>query len=150
MRSIELQWLSRRDRTLPLPNIIFKKEFVGGRYYHPDPTYEVYDDDGKPHGCNNGLIVISTEFEGEDATIAHEWRHHYQAHMGTSNYDSLGWKEDGRDYKEKIIEYFLTSKDEMDALRFQLSLCPAGVLEDWVEWLYPHVKDVIRRPTFFC
>lgn len=147
MRSIELHWLSKRDRTLPLPNLIYTKTFVGGYYCRPDPTREVYDDDGIPHDCRNGLIVISTEFEGDVATLAHEWRHHYQFYHGIE-LNSIGWINDDRSYKEKIIEYFLSSTSEMDAFRFQLSLAPPVEIEEWVEWLYPHVQDILPKTVY--
>ena len=77
---MSLHWLSRRDRSVPIPEVAYVEESdFGGWYARPEPAY--------PNGC----IVVSADWlqnpEDEPAALAHEWQHHVQLFSGRISQD---------------------------------------------------------------
>ena len=84
MRSIELNWLSKKDRWVILPNIQFiTADIWSGSCYLP--PYNLFTDKkGNDHYSKTGLLFINVETPGTiEAEMAHEWTHHLQYHSGT-------------------------------------------------------------------
>lgn len=108
---------------------------VGGLYAQPEKD-EIFID-GHFYPMDKGIIVISTE-QGEDidATLAHEYRHHWQFVNGW-RYDGIGrWANvPGQNYEEKIINYFMQSRSEMDAHLFSMKYAREDYTMIWQEWL---------------
>ena len=138
-KSIELNWIRRRvDKSIPIPEVVFfPLEDAAGRYYPSVLGNEIYDIDGHPHSLKYGVIVISTFWEDEiESTIAHEWRHHWQWFHGIE-FEINKFKDETLGYDKALKEYFITSKTELDALRFEHKY--AGVSEYHKELL----KDLL-------
>ena len=129
MRSIELGWLSRRDKGLPLPLIIFTPKLNGcsGYYSRPQNTESLVD--GKFINLTNGLIVCE-EDDGVDGTIAHEWRHHWQLFHFGKNDNPIQFDE-SIDYDLAIKKYF-KDRMELDALLFSHRIAPNHSSEYWI------------------
>ena len=124
MRSVELNFVRNQDKSLILPELVFYEANGGnGQYYSPQKQ-EVQIGD-KYYQLDSGLIQISPENpETFAATLAHEWRHHWQWLHGMGKFfvDSGGWiKHSNRfsSYDRALREYFFGCPMEMDALRFQ-------------------------------
>lgn len=123
--SIDLNWLSRRDKQLPIPQLHYDPllEEYGGVYY--DPEFGIFEyDENHTFDCKNGLIVVSTIYEEDiESTLAHEWRHHWQTfngccldyEYGLESYDFSDWDT----YDHNIKRYFLENDFEFDALLFE-------------------------------
>ena len=141
MRSIDLWWLSRLDKELPLPKLMYvDNPDFGGAYYFPrQGTFPI--DQENMCDLRNGLIVISISFEEDDddraAIFAHEWRHHWQFfHYGRSSRSTFNWDGEYETYRKAIVSYFRTYTYEMDALRFQLEKCPRDdCTQEWMDWI---------------
>lgn len=126
-----MKWINL-DKTLPkIPIIYAEIEGAAGLYYPPD-DYEV-EIDGKLYDCSKGLIQIQPgDSKDEAATIAHEWRHHWQFYHGVQFYD---WEwEPTDDYEQSIIDYFKCPY-ELDALRYELKIAPSDCTEGWADLL---------------
>jgi len=127
MKSLELNWCRNEDKSLVIPEIEWNGCIeYGGNYTSPNEEYPF------------GLITINSSLDDIDipATIAHEWRHHWQLFHGWT-YDGYVW-ESGfeKNYEENIFDYFTTSECEMDALRFEYK---HGKIPDmWEEMFYPY------------
>jgi hypothetical protein len=125
--SLELNWLARHDKELPLPEIVFSPNNedasgrrVGGCYYLPAKREFLFGDVYVP--LDHGVILVGCESpETIAGTIAHEWRHHWQTHRGiklASQYnaeDFASWDT----YGKAIRRYFRNQSHEMDALLYQ-------------------------------
>jgi hypothetical protein len=144
LRSLELNWLRNFDRTLPIPEVMFYPlQGCAGKYYHPHPS-EMYDADGHPYERHRGVIVVSPKFEEfVAANIAHEWRHHWQYYQGMKFEIPKKDLFKKLDYEDALLQYFTTSKTEMDALRFEH--WAVGVHEYWEEVLFDFLKDIRPR-----
>jgi hypothetical protein len=134
MRSIELSWIARFDKSLPLPAIVFgSDDNFSGLYYPPHKSDELIGDGY--HDRSNGIIFISTNFWWETAqNIAHEWRHHWQVFHGWNITPSFYWNSPSN-YDAAIVAYFTKSTSEADALRFQTR--HAGCCDYWKSLLSP-------------
>ena len=126
MRSLETNWLSHFDKSLVRPEVVFchdpqaiEGESCGGFYSHPG-RYELLID-GSCYDGRFGIIVVATRFgcTFARATIAHEWRHHWQIHNGIK-FDNHEWHLPNSGSWEQVIKkYFRESASEMDALLFE-------------------------------
>jgi len=136
--SLELNWL-RKDKDIPMPLILFEKISVGGYYCRPAKT-EWYLN-GKHYPLDNGLLVVNIETEYDFIVngIAHEWRHHWQWWMGVTS-DCPGWN-GGGSYKKNIMQYFLCSRTEMDALLFSNKMYPSNDTLEWYDWLVKYQQN---------
>jgi hypothetical protein len=128
MRSIELSWLARRDKWVPLPELVFTNDgnaLYTGAYYRPQNwTLKI---NNKEICAKRGIIIINCEVYkfSVEATLAHEWRHHWQWFNGMIpetpiDTSSLCWS-DLDNWKKSIKTYF-KQPHEMDALRFECFL----------------------------
>ena len=149
MRSIELHWLSKKEKDITLPNIIFEDGGdYGACYYSSLKNREIFyhpeiEINGKNHDCTKGLIVINTStYEANNEknyienAIAHEWRHHCQKlrNITDEHFLKLDWL-DYKKYKENIIKYFLTYPTEMDALIYSQRIAPCETDREWLSWI---------------
>ena len=143
--SIGLNWLRRINRHLPSPTLIITDDTgkgTGGFYVAP------YQKDHDHHGVHvpasrNGTIVcmnFSHTYWDHAATIAHEWRHHYQYWRGQKPIISQLKRQD-ETYEEHIARYFSTSATELDALQFECVVAP----EQENLWRRANVDHYIHR-----
>jgi hypothetical protein len=135
LRSLELRWLARHDRDIPLPEVLFastNQDFegkrCGGCFYTPKPGEFLYRDAFIPF--ERGVILVGTEDpEVIPGIIAHEWRHCWQFHRGLLRspqpYNPDEFSE-ADTYDSAIRKYFRTQRQEMDALLYQFAKHP-----DW-------------------
>jgi hypothetical protein len=115
---METRWLSRHDRHLPTPSVVYVQGLSFGGLYVP-PWHEVQIVEGIEIPPSNGTIMIG-EWGDEmppAGILAHEWRHHWQQWNGWK-YDGIGWNSPA-DYTTAIREYFTKSRSEMDALKYE-------------------------------
>lgn len=144
MRSIDLHWLSKKEKDITLPNLVYENigYGCGGSYYSSTHNDEVYLN-GKYYDCSNGLILVNTYNDYSDKNeienvLAHEWRHHcqYLRNIYTDPYDSsmFDWNDD---YWNSIIKFFSTNKTEVDALLFAEKYAPSDCTTEWIS----HLKD---------
>lgn len=143
----EVNWLRKYDRSLVVPEVVFTPKLVlaghgevGGAYYHPARGELLVD--GKAIDRAFGVIVVSL-VSNLPATIAHEWRHHWQWHRGVS-FDHRRWREEIL-YEDAIREYFQGSSSELDALRFQNQVAPDETSRHWLDLLRPRMKPTAPK-----
>jgi hypothetical protein len=129
MKSIELHWLSKRDKWLVLPELRFVKGGYGGTTCYIDPVDYAYECSwGETMLAKNGLIVINTtdwvDTEEVKAAIAHEWRHHWQTHSGVKCQDSSSDMYSTLDFNnwEHAVKKYYKIPHERDALEFSCQL----------------------------
>ncbi len=140
MKSLHLNWIRNIDKSLVIPTVIFSSTINVGGWYRPPDRSQIYVDGHYYDSCFGIIVVNATQPEEFAGTIAHEWRHHWQAYHG--------WKFDGMSgaslidlinsagYNKAIRKYFAESKSEMDALRFQYKY--GGIYKAWEELLYDY------------
>ena len=126
MRSIDLGWLSRRDKSIPLPLLAFTSdsdfnEDASGSYYHPES--QGYDLFGTTVDVGQALIVIGLDhidYEKRwlEATLAHEWRHHWQWYNWSYWPDTPARMNKDISYEDATAQYFATPQ-ERDALWYE-------------------------------
>lgn len=123
--SLELNWLMRDLRHLPMPGVIYADQLPYAGLYCP-PFDESSVVEGIELGPHQGVIVISQQ-ESEltvECSLAHEFRHHWQFWNGWA-YDGIGWDENSAlDYRKSIARYFSESHSEMDALLYEIKRAP--------------------------
>lgn len=126
--SLETNWLQRSEKWLPQPEVwVSDFETASGAYCYPgiDTRGTVFE---AVYPTKAGAIVIvesqNEELGDFEATLAHEWRHHWQFWCG--------WKYDGNPgalarlpYEQAIYCYFRSSRSEMDALLFERRVAPS-------------------------
>lgn len=143
MSCSDLNWLRGIDKEISLPKVVYFESYdYGGIYFHPMDE-EIYVE-GVYYDCKKGIIIVNT-LEREDrevsATLAHEWRHHWQKVNGWK-YDGIGWYSDEySDYKADVIEYYTKSISEFDALLFEKKKTKADYASEWYEWVIKEVEE---------
>lgn len=146
MKSLELNWIRKKvDRTIPMPEVMyFPFTDAGGRYYRPQKGW-MFDGDMRPHSMKYGVIVVSPLCsDNVEATIAHEWRHHWQYFHGVK-FDATPVNIfQTMAYEKALVKYFKSSRMEMDALRFQYK--HSTIHEAWEELLFNFIKDLHTTP----
>jgi len=122
LHSLETNWLSKKDRHLPAPDIFYVNNLDIGGLYIPPRDIVMFEHEIEIHPSNGTIIIgeYNEDFPLE-AIMAHEWRHHWQYWNGWE-YDGIGWNftEDYDVYIEQITKYFLHSFSETDALKYEL------------------------------
>ena len=116
---METRWLSRHERHLPTPSVVYVENLsLGGLYVPPWNDAQIVE--GIEIPPSNGTIMIGEWGDDMPAAgiLAHEWRHHWQQWNGWK-YDGIGWNSP-TDYTSGIREYFSKSRSEMDALRYEI------------------------------
>jgi hypothetical protein len=131
IKSLELNWIRNEDKSLVLPTVVFAPLSSYSGYY-VSPRAGEREIEGGFYDLHFGLIVVSTlNPENVAATLAHEWRHHWQACNGWV-YDGIGWhSQSPANYDRAIKEYFTRSRCEFDALRFEWRKARCEVNEYW-------------------
>ena len=131
--SLELNWLSRHDKDLPIPAVIWSPSGTDfhdvrcrGCYYRPLRQEFLVGERFEPF--HNGAIIVSGQEPDLIAgTLAHEWRHHWQYFRGMLpdkvTFD-MNLFDDPDSYDDAIKMYFESQKHEMDALLFQYRMAP--------------------------
>jgi len=139
MRSIDLCWLSRKEKDITLPNLVYTDlEEYSGCYYSNDAFGDEVFISDKHYDCSNGLIAVNTCYDTYDRneienTLAHEWRHHCQALRSIKNKSDIviDWCND-EEYENNIVKYFKSNSCEMDALLFAEKYAPSDSTEWWI------------------
>ena len=136
MKSLELNWVRNEDKSLVIPEVIFASvENIGGYYLEPEHREHFIGNrfvDGR-----FGVIVVSVFDQPFEATLSHEWRHHWQVCHGWE-YDGINWNSPA-DYDAGIREYFRRSRSELDALRFQVRHSRAAYHDEWLRIVGPEL-----------
>ena len=150
MKSFELNWIRKVDKSIPIPEVIFfPLSDATGMYFSPDCDNVMFDADGYSYSMDYGVIVVSTLAKNEDieGTIAHEWRHHWQQYNGFEYDESTitEYDEEKMNYDEFAFQYFTTSKAELDALRFEYKY--SNIPDQWEELLFKELKDLHVKPV---
>jgi hypothetical protein len=151
-----INWLTRRDKDIPRPTVVFDSvgdvlDRIQGGYY--SPTYEAPKEwreafpneatlldagilvfPSGEYSFRNGLIFVDVDqADSIAATVAHEWRHHWQVfNQPTSPGRPINPE---LDYRSSITEFFLSNAHEADALRYELKLAPSDCARQWASWL---------------
>ena len=104
---------------------------------------------------SRGVIVISDQFRDDryiQNAIAHEYRHHWQHVTGNDFNAPIDFEMKDEDYKDRIVKFFLSSGDEMDALLFSIKKAPEDVSLQWYEWIMEarNGKERIKSKTGRC
>lgn len=136
--SLELNWLARHEKQLPLPRVLFAPlPLCSGIYFWPWPRAQF--EFGLEIPPSNGTIVVSTLYPEMPvpSTLAHEFRHHWQCWNGMLPKKNKGWKEP-TDYAEAIALYFTTQLHEWDALRFEIKHAACDVTDEWLDMIHNH------------
>lgn len=134
---IELNWLRRGNKEIPLPEIVFGRSGVNysGCYHRPGIGEQLID--GRFLDLSRGIIVICDDgIETDDFyanTIAHEWRHHWQF-IVKGPYSFSPFVFNGN-YRESIVKFFKSQPLEMDALLYAEKKAPSVSTRQWIEWL---------------
>src|SRR3990167_108469 len=104
--SLELNWLKKYDKSLSLPLVLFIEDMEhNGLYYEPQNREIIVEN--KLYSVEKGVLLIRlSDREDADvaATIAHEWRHHWQRFNSSLYYDGNDFNSQIL-YKDAIIEY---------------------------------------------
>lgn len=118
--SLHLNWVSRKSKQTITPKVAYIEghEEYGGFYV--EPSYYPYIYEGIEIPCEKG-IIFAVDDDTCRATIAHEWRHHWQKLNGWDlNYSKYNYVFSDPDiYDREIIRFFTDNDFEMDALMFE-------------------------------
>ena len=140
--SLEIGWLAKKEKWLPMPEVVLCEGLdVAGCYIGPSENPQLYGDYlVRP---SRGTILAADYGEAMPlaGTIAHEFRHHWQKWKGIK-FDGMGWaNQKGKSYTEAIVEYFLGSVTEMDALLFELKYAHC----DESEWRLEQCRVAVNK-----
>ena len=136
--SLELNWLSRSEKSLILPVVVFTEKVTSyGGMYHTPRKGEVLIQE-KYYPLDKGLIEISTHFNDDANSIAHEFRHHWQFLNGWKLQDGIPWdfSFSPENYERNIKLYFTSSKSEMDAFLFQCKMTKSYTNDYWKSLIF--------------
>ena len=138
-RSIDLSFLSRHAKDLPLPELVYHHDDEGRYGFYLPPFTRRWQIGDRDYAGKNGVIVVTTP-ELVQATLAHEWRHHWQFHnksraflhkLGTFG----GFDINSEDESDMGIRcYFRSSPMEFDALRYEVRRTPNEENLEWLNW----------------
>lgn len=121
----ELNWLLRQHKQIPIPLFIFG-QLHGPQACYYRPFWGEVVIENRCYGTDKGLIVVDAEISvGIDASIAHEFRHHWQA-MQDYRYPVIP-HDFSENYWEQVKSYYLTQPMELDALRFEIKVAPTDL-----------------------
>lgn len=130
--SLEINWIRKYDKSLPLPELVFCNTWdIGGGYYRPTDA-KVLHFNQRTIDNKHGTILINPDFpDNFESVIAHEWRHHWQYHKGLRNpLDYTLWNPSG-DWKSDVFHYFTEDRFEFDALMFERKFAPSDLNEQF-------------------
>jgi len=141
MKSLYLNWIGKKDKSLLLPDVVFVKptEIYSGYYCFPERKEIIIGNRYYP--LNRGLIVTTDDDEEIANVLAHEWRHHWQRYNQKypESYPSFNIQ---MPYEKAIRKFFQSCPLEMDALLFSHKYAPSELSEYWVGLLggFSHVR----------
>jgi len=116
------------------PPVIFTPNLTYGGMYC-SPRNEIQTFNGKEYTTEKGLIIINTDYPDLiPNALAHEYRHHYQMVNGTNQQSYYNPSQD-IPYENRIINYFTSYQNEMDALLFAHKECPDWCSYYWLDLL---------------
>ncbi len=130
---MELNWLRKGSKEIPLPNIVFTSELTeySGIYYRPER--DELRIGNRYYDLVKGLIGVSTNdddsflYKRDDKTIlktiAHEWRHHWQYFTRKFYVEEGTVFQDDGDYDQSIVRFHSSNVNEMDAFLFSIRKC---------------------------
>lgn len=143
---LDLRWLARYDKAIPLPRLAYEPLDDAQGYFY-SPQRDVVALNGREYDLARGLIVVDPVSADIGSTLAHEWRHLWQFHRGDQG-RSVSWDvcEQGRSYRDAIVEFFRRTPAELDALLFEVRHAPNDSNLEWYEWIIkrnnrPRVED---------
>ena len=134
--SLEFNWLPNSIRKgLSTPRVVLSNRIDCGGFYC-NKTPERYIHPWLGMDVSEAPVVAVTELAGSvAASLAHEYRHHWQWNNFGHRMRPSVWDSQNQDYKASIVRYFRTYWWEMDALKFELKHAPNDVSRLWWEWL---------------
>jgi hypothetical protein len=132
---IELNWLRKGNKEIPLPELLFEHTGLCGAYYM-QPSREEVLIGNRFYDLSKGFIVVNPSNDDSFIanSIAHEWRHHWQYCHGLSNPNPPQYK-DCNNYEKSIANFFRGCWSEMDALLFSIEKIPDDISLYWMEIL---------------
>jgi len=155
MTNRELDWLSKKYKGTPVPEIVYSGTIeYGGCYYDPYTSidgkhYEICINN-KMFNSKNGVIEIGHSCDDHHIqhTIAHEYRHHIQYMVGLINYDGIGNYIDNNNmsYENFVKNYFLKSKYELDALLFAYKYVKSSTATYWMDLIHQAKNIKVIEP----
>ncbi len=120
--ALEMRWLARHDKQMPTPTVIYVEGLVGamGYYCPPWPWTQTVSGIEVPPSCGTILVDVRAGDEQAAATLAHEFRHHWQQWNGW-RYDGVPWTPVASlpAWIAATQAFYRGSRCELDALRFQ-------------------------------
>ena len=133
---IELNWLRKGNKEIPLPNLIYHNLPDCSGMYYPRQKDECCVGSSYYDLTDRALICVAEnncdEFGDFEEILAHEWRHHLQRQR--YKFQGVIFDNSG-DYKENIISYFMDNWHELDAFMFSWSKIETRATTIWFEWL---------------
>lgn len=137
-----------RDKDIPVPKIVLCRsmprtnERAAAAYYQPWPNEECFD--GRFVTNTFGIIALAEHHYDEEftfeASLAHEYRHHWQRFNCQGDYNPPVIR-GAKDYQEEICQYFSTSFREWDALQFEIRHSPNDVNRNRNEYVRRYVTQ---------
>lgn len=152
--SLELNWLSKLDRSLPMPEVAYFKGHeidFWGKYYPPWKGEEKIGNEF--YDRKNGIIAIADHGLPDiwwhlGSVLAHEYRHHWQwrnGHQWDNNILDPFTEIENLGYELGTYTYY-TQPHELDALKFQFLRQPCEAIDYVVEILADPNKFGIDKP----
>lgn len=145
--SLELRWLQRKSKEIPLPILIVGDlgGHAAGLQYKPWDCHEVVA--GHDVDRRHGIIAVDDEYCDRmsfESILAHEWRHQWQDFNCLGPYD---WPVQTPDapHKQRMVEYFTTSKREQDALFFEVKFAADDYSVQRLEWVREYYHNQSGR-----
>lgn len=136
----ELNWIRRKAKDLPVPAIVLchvTDDYPGAAACCWAAENDEYCIGGEWIDFRKGAILIDprhlTNRFTFEATLAHEWRHHWQNYNIAGRY-IFPVQTPGLSHKASMVEYFTTSPHEFDALTFESKYAPDEVNLERLEW----------------
>jgi len=122
-KGLELNWLRKLDKSLSLPEIVILEHedpynYRAG-YVRPSNDHYLYEN--IVVNSLNGIIKICEHYINCQNTIAHEFRHAWQAYntnLLKTQPSSTLWNSLPGSWENKIIEYYKQRECELDAFLF--------------------------------
>ena len=122
MKTERLSWIPLSHRkNITLPKVVFEENIDQpyGGYYIPG---------------SNTLVAVQRDDERTESTLAHEFRHHiqYELNLYPNTFVACNFE---LSYENMIVEYFNSSKAEMDALLFEFKYAKSDINDWWLNHL---------------
>jgi hypothetical protein len=133
--SLLFNWLPI-TKGLSVPRVFVVPTYeYGGAYFRRTTERTVLKD--LDVDLKESAVILLPETNADDAaTIAHEFRHHWQAENCWPIQEFKIFDFSFHNYDREINRFFKTQPAEMDALKFQAKMCPKDDLTNiWIDML---------------